>query len=64
MSAAALVYTLAGSGEPTGDGFVARVVDDRGFRRKVNDDLQARAVHGEGPWKIHDAESVDIKDFL
>ena len=63
-SAAALVHTLAGSGEPTVDGFVARVVEDRGFRRKVNDDLQARAVHGEGPWKIQDAESVDIRDFL
>ena len=63
-SAAALVHTLAGSGEPTVDGFVARVVEDRGFRRKVNDDLQARAVHGEGPWKIQDAESVDINDFL
>ena len=63
-SAAALVHKLAGSGEPTVDRFVARVVEDRGFRRKVNDDLQARAVHGEGPWKIQDAESVDIRDFL
>ena len=63
-SAVALVHTLAGSGEPTVDRFVARVVEDRGFRRKVNDDLQARAVHGEGQWKIQDAESVDIKDFL
>ena len=49
---------------PTVDGFVARVVEDRDFRRQVNDDLQSRAVHGEGPWKIQDAASVDIQDFL
>ena len=54
-------FTLAGGGEPTVDGFVARVVEDRDFRRRVNDDLQDRAVHGEGPWKIQDAESVDIR---
>lgn len=63
-SAAALVHTLTAGGEPTVDGFVARVVEDRDFRRQVNDDLQSRAVHGEGPWKIQDAASVDIQDFL
>ncbi len=68
QSAAAIVHTVAseaGSAAPASlQGFIEKVVADKGWRQEINRHLQTRAIHAEGPWRVQPVTADDVADFL
>jgi len=39
-------------------------VADKAWRQEINRQLQTRAIHAEGPWRVQPVTSEDVAAFL